>query len=152
MGYETKSCDAFEASAKDFDTWRQSVDVKTLIQGGEQPLVILFKGGFTLAWLSQWDELIALMNEILELNPNHGNARNQKAWGLNGKGDYEQALKVINEAIENHPDRASYYATRSETYSGLGLEEQALSDKELVLLMDPREWFDAQEAKSSRCN
>ena len=110
------------------------------------------KGGFTLAWLSQWDELINLMNEVLELNPNHGNARNQKAWGLNGKGDYEQALNIINEAIQIHPDRGSYYATRSETYSGLGLEEQALSDKELALQMDPREWFDAKEARSFKCN
>ena len=149
LGYETKACGAFESSAKDFDTWRTSVDVKTLIQTGQQPMVLLFKGGFTLERLNRWDELIALMDEIIELQPTHGNARNQKAWGLNGKGDYEQALKVINEAIEIHPDRESYYGTRSKTYSGLGLDDKAKTDKELVLQMNPNEWRDPDFIK---CN
>lgn len=68
-------------------------------------------------------------NDAIKLDPGSNLLKNNFAFRLaNAKIDFEQAMSLINQAINNSPNQANYYDTRGWIYFRQGKYEEALVD------------------------
>ena len=79
--------------------------------------------------LGRYDEVEKLCREVLERDPNNLPALNNLAWMLAQRKTHpDEALKLINRAIETHGPRPELLDTRAVVYITLGRSEPALAD------------------------
>lgn len=67
----------------------------------------------------------SMINTALKLEPSNPYYLDTKAWILYGKGDFEQALKILNKCIEIDPSGEDYYKHAKACYEALGNSNMA---------------------------
>ena len=70
--------------------------------------------------IGEYPRVIILNEEVIKVDPGHGNAHNQIGEAYIEMGEYQNALSALNTAIGLHDDRGIYYANRSRVYEKLG--------------------------------
>lgn len=66
------------------------------------------------------DKADSLINTAMKLEPANPFFLDTKAWVLYGKGDYEQAIKILNKCIDIDPKGEVYYRHAIACYEALG--------------------------------
>ncbi len=74
------------------------------------------------------EEALAAWNNTIRLNPNFGEAYNNRGVVRQSQGNTEQALEDFNRALELDPNNEIAYINRGETFFALGRYEEALTD------------------------
>ncbi len=88
----------------------------------------LYFATFPYLYLGDYERVIELTTQIIDLDPAHGNAYSRKGLAHSGLGEYDRALENLNKAIVIHTDRSNYYMERSFVYEAL--ENSELADKD----------------------
>lgn len=108
-----------EESTKDFE---KSLNMES------SNVVNLYFATFPYLYLGDYERVIELTTQIIDLDPAHGNAYSRKGLAHSGLGEYDLALENLNKAIAIHTDRSNYYMERSFVYEAL--EKSELADKD----------------------
>jgi adenylate cyclase len=94
--------------------------------------------GWALLWAGRLDEAVASLEMSLRLD----NTSVRNAWLHLGtafylKGNYEQALEMLEKGVVKQPDYVGYYIVLAATYARLGRTLEAVSAAETVRRLDP---------------
>lgn len=87
--------------------------------------------------LSNYDAAIADLTSVLELDPAHRFARNERAAVYMKKGDNDKALADLNDALDRDPGNARTYTLRGRVHTELGNSDAAMKDFEAATARDP---------------
>ncbi|MFB2880912.1 tetratricopeptide repeat protein [Floridanema aerugineum] len=93
--------------------------------------------GFCEGILGIWDEALASLDKVLELNPSDG-----KAWSMRGTAlaileHYDEALASIEKAIELDPDDALNWSNQGATLLNLERYDEGLVSFDKAIELDP---------------
>lgn len=95
-------------------------DWETSMKLDSADVSIKFYSSLSYYKIGEYARVIALNQEVIKVDPEHGNAHNQIGEAYIEMGDYQNALSALNTAIGLHDDRGIYYANRSRVYEKLG--------------------------------
>ncbi len=87
--------------------------------------------------LGNHDAAIADLTSVLELDPKHRFARNERAALYMKKGDNERALQDLNDALNRDPGNSRTYTLRGRVYTKLDNREAAMEDLDAAVARDP---------------
>jgi tetratricopeptide (TPR) repeat protein len=105
-----------------------------LVQKSELTAQQWFERGFAAADL---DRRVRCYSEAIRLNPDYGDAFNNRANALYSKGDFAAATKDFDEAIRLKPDDADLYYNRANARYAGGDTEGALRDHDEAIRLRP---------------
>jgi tetratricopeptide (TPR) repeat protein len=96
--------------------------------------------GIALLEEGQYDHAIACFNRVIEINPRHADAYNNRGLAYSGgKGQYDQGISDFNKAIEINEKDAWAYNNRGLAYAeGKGQYDKAISDYNKAIEINPR--------------
>lgn len=93
---------------------------------------------------TDYDRAIADINQFLQLQQSHSEAKQDIAWayGLRGsaylnKDNYNQAISDLTQSLQLNPEPSIFYLKRGSAYYGNGNYQQAISDYTKVLQLRP---------------
>lgn len=86
--------------------------------------------------LRQWDDAEAEITKVLELNPYYDSALFNLATIKNAKGEYSQALEIMQDLNEKQPDSIKNLLMLARSQASIGDTEDAKSNLERVLEKD----------------
>jgi len=75
--------------------------------------------------------------KVIEIEPSHINAFNNRGCLLVEEGDFERAIKDFTQAIKIKPDHATAYFNRGSAWRGLKEYENAIEDFKKAMKLDP---------------
>ncbi|MCF7809703.1 tetratricopeptide repeat protein [bacterium] len=88
--------------------------------------------------LHEWYEGAAAYEKALSIDPENATVLNNYAYMLSEQNHrIEDALKMVNKALELEPNSASYIDTRAWLYYRIGRYEEALSEIKIAMKMTP---------------
>jgi tetratricopeptide (TPR) repeat protein len=115
---------------------------EVLARDPEQPEA-LFRKAQILSWQGQFDESIQFFEAYLEQEPNHPEGLMGLARVYFWSEQYERAIELFTEAIEAGASEVDARITIAKVYLAMGKNDQAESELETVLAINPEE----EEAK-----
>jgi tetratricopeptide (TPR) repeat protein len=87
-----------------------------------------YNRGLSYSKIGDYDMAIVDFTKAIRIKPDYADAYNDWAWALCSQKKYEEALPLINKAIELDADDSNFYDTRCVVNKGLGKKEDALND------------------------
>lgn len=88
------------------------------------------------------------MRQEIMANPDEGNAYNQFAWLIgNTEGDFDEALRCAQKAVELEPDSGAFYDTLAHVYAGRGDYANAVKYQSRAVELDPHSGLIARKLK-----
>ena len=127
---------AYDNGKKDFD--RAVADYDSVIRLDPNNAEAFAKRASSYSSKKQYDLAIADLNQAIRLAP-----KDSSHFFYRGmvyyyhKADYDRAIADFNEAIRLTPDRATYVASRGESYEKKGEFDRALADYRMALSIQP---------------
>ena len=127
---------AYDNGKKDFD--RAIADYDSVIRLDPNNAEAFAKRASSYSSKKQYDLAIADLNQAIRLAP-----KDSSHFFYRGmvyyyhKADYDRAIADFNEAIRLTPDRATYVASRGESYEKKGEFDRALADYRMALSIQP---------------
>lgn len=94
--------------------------------------------GVRLQTVGRVDEAVEIYQSILKTLPRHPDALHLMGVALHAKGEYAQALELVNQAIDIYDQVAFFFNTRAVCLVGLRKYEEALEAVDHALAMDPK--------------
>jgi tetratricopeptide (TPR) repeat protein len=87
--------------------------------------------------LGNWDKALADFSTFLEWNPQDPEAIRNRGYALQAKGDYREAAKAFDKAIELKADHVDAQVDRALNMIALGQVERAMADLNGILAKEP---------------
>ena len=84
-----------------------------------------------------YKESLALLQELIQKNPNNARYHNSCGVTLHEMGQYEEALAEKQKAIALEPDNARYHDSCGVTLNKMGRYEEALAEKQKAIALEP---------------
>ena len=84
-----------------------------------------------------YKESLALLQELIQKNPNNARYHNSCGVTLHEMGQYEEALAEKHKAIALEPDNARYHDSCGVTLNKMGRYEEALAEKQKAIALEP---------------
>ena len=84
-----------------------------------------------------YKESLALLQELIQKNPNNARYHDSCGVTLHAMGRYEEALAESRKALELEPDNARYHDSCSVTLHEMGRYEEALAESRKALELEP---------------
>ena len=84
-----------------------------------------------------YKESLALLQELIQNNPNNARYHNSCGVTLHEMGRYEESLAEKQKALELEPDNARYHDSRGVTLHEMGRYEEALAESRKALELEP---------------
>lgn len=89
--------------------------------------------------IAVWHDSLTLWSHQIETYPNSGyKAYDNRGIAYGSLGNYHQAIKDFDRAIELNPNNAVAYSNRGNAYNSLGKRQQALEDLNKAIKLDPQ--------------
>ncbi len=99
--------------------------------------IVLAKEAITSNNMKKYDEALVKLDQALKILPDSGYIHGEKGKSLMGKGDYNGALKSLNNAVSlSKKDYKSYYS-RALAYQKLNQPDSAMNDLNECLKLKP---------------
>lgn len=87
-------------------------------------------------WGSDWDKVIQLTTEAMELDPEHPWPYSMRGAAYSAKGKYDKALLDLDKAIELSPDFFPAFTNRGLAYMRMGDFEKSEKDLRMALKLN----------------
>ena len=100
-------------------------------------LILLFYSITTINRNKIWANNFVLWEETVKNSPDSSRAYNNRGNAYGKKGQYDQAIKDFNRAIELKPDYVEAYINRGNAYNEEGEYEQAIKDYSKAIELEP---------------
>lgn len=101
--------------------------------------VALQRLGLLRAWKGRYEESLALLDRLVQLEPENLDARVDRARVLAWSGHTDAALTAVNEVLERDPTAVSALRARAQFESWTGSYQQALSTYDRILQITPED-------------
>ena len=117
----------------------EGVTTNTNLQFSRDELLIkeAFVKGNKYVAMGWYNEAISSYDTILELNPNHDVALNNKAAALAYLGQPSQALPYIDKALSINPNNTYAWANKAHVFLSMGRNYEAVSYSDKALSINP---------------
>jgi tetratricopeptide (TPR) repeat protein len=92
-------------------------------------------------WGKDWDRVIELATEAIELDPNFPWPYSQRGVAHTVKGEYRLAIRDLNKAIDLDPTFDAAYTNRAITYMKLAQYKRAERDIKMAVKLNPDEFM-----------
>lgn len=97
----------------------------------------LYNQAFQLRCNGQYAEAQALFQRVLQLDPNHVNARHQNALILGFVGDFDASLAQLSALSAQFPRNLEVMYDLAMTQMMLGMQDEACANFNAILAVDP---------------